>query len=62
MRPEVLQNDKTLFQAVITAVADALYVVDADKRFVFLNPTAIRILGYADEGELLGKPSGVSGK
>jgi PAS domain S-box-containing protein len=56
VRPEVLQNDKTLFQAVVTAVADALYVVDADKRFVFLNPTAIRILGYADEGELLGKP------
>jgi PAS domain S-box-containing protein len=57
VRPEVLQNDKTLFQAVVAAVADALYVVDADKRIVFLNPTAIRILGYADEGELLGKPS-----
>jgi PAS domain S-box-containing protein len=56
VRPEVLQNDKSLFQAVVTAVADALYVVGADKRFVFLNPTAIRILGYADEGELLGKP------
>jgi PAS domain S-box-containing protein len=55
-RPELLQNDKTLFQAV-AAVADGLYVVDADKRIAFLNPTAIRILGYAEEGELLGKPS-----
>jgi PAS domain S-box-containing protein len=54
-RPELLQND-TLFQAV-AAVADALYVVDADGHIAFLNPTAIRILGYEDEGELLGKPS-----
>jgi PAS domain S-box-containing protein len=46
----------TLFRAV-AAVADALYVVDADGRIAFLNPAALRILGYTDESELLGKPS-----
>src|SRR5262249_43660623 len=39
------------------AVADALYVVDPDGRIAFLNPAALDILGYADETELLGKPS-----
>jgi PAS domain S-box-containing protein len=45
-----------LFRAV-AAVADALYVVDPTGRIAFLNPTAVNILGYADEGELLGQPS-----
>jgi PAS domain S-box-containing protein len=43
-----------LFRAV-AAVADALYVVDAAGRITFLNPAALKILGYADEDELLGR-------
>jgi PAS domain S-box-containing protein len=54
-RPEP-ENAETLFRAV-AAVADALYVVDAAGRITFLNPAALKILGYADEGELLGCPS-----
>jgi PAS domain S-box-containing protein len=50
------QGEETLFRAV-AAVADALYVVDADGRIAFLNPAALSILGYADENELLGQPS-----
>jgi PAS domain S-box-containing protein len=46
----------TLFRAV-AAAADALYVVDAAGRITFLNPAALKILGYADEDELLGRPS-----
>jgi PAS domain S-box-containing protein len=46
----------TLFRAV-AAVADALYVVDADGRTAYLNPAAVSILGYGDESELLGKRS-----
>ena len=46
----------TLFRAV-AAVADALYVVDSGGRIAFLNPAALTILAYADERELLGKPS-----
>ena len=45
----------TLFRAV-AAVADALYVVDPRGRIVFLNPAALKILGYEDERELLGRP------
>jgi PAS domain S-box-containing protein len=47
---------ETLFQAV-AAAADALYVADAAGRIAFLNPAALKILGYADATELLGLPS-----
>jgi PAS domain S-box-containing protein len=53
---ELEQPGDTLFRAV-AAVADALYVVDSGGRIAFLNPAALRILGYAEEGDLLGKPS-----
>jgi PAS domain S-box-containing protein len=55
-RPELPDNAETLFRAV-AAVADALYVADAAGRIAFLNPAAVKILGYADERELLGRPS-----
>jgi PAS domain S-box-containing protein len=50
------ETTDTLFRAV-AAVADALYVVDSGGRIAFLNPAALRILGYTKELELLGKPS-----
>src|SRR5215467_12054656 len=53
---ELEESTDTLFRAV-AAVADALYVVDCDGRIAFLNPAALRILGYVEERELLGKPS-----
>jgi PAS domain S-box-containing protein len=53
---ELGQTTDTLFRAV-AAVADALYVVDSGGRIAFLNPAALRILGYTEERELLGKPS-----
>jgi PAS domain S-box-containing protein len=55
-RPELPENAETLFLAV-AAVADALYVVDAAGQITFLNPAALKILGYADEDELLGRIS-----
>jgi len=53
---EIGGTSETLFRAV-AAVADALYVVDSEGRIAFLNPAALTILGYANEEELLGKPS-----
>jgi PAS domain S-box-containing protein len=53
---ELEETTDTLFRAV-AAVADALYVVDSDGRIAFLNPAALRILGYTEEHELLGKRS-----
>jgi PAS domain S-box-containing protein len=49
-------NAETLFQAV-AAAADALYVVDAAGCITFLNPDALKILGYRDADELLGRPA-----
>jgi PAS domain S-box-containing protein len=49
--------DTTTLLAAIGAVADGLYVVDAQGRIRFLNPAALRILGYEDERQLLGRPS-----
>ncbi len=50
-------TDTTTLLTAIAAVADGLYVVDAQGRIRFLNPAALRILGYDDEGQLLGRPS-----
>jgi PAS domain S-box-containing protein len=41
----------------ITAVADALYIVDPQGRIRLANPAALRILGYQAESQLLGRPS-----
>jgi PAS domain S-box-containing protein len=51
-----LADPATLLEAV-SAAADALYVVDEEGRISFLNPAAVRILGYDDDRELLGRPS-----
>jgi PAS domain S-box-containing protein len=49
--------DAAMLLAAVDALAHALYVVDAQGRIRFLNPAALRILGYADAGQLLGRPS-----
>jgi PAS domain S-box-containing protein len=54
--PGLPANAETLFQAV-AAAADALYVVDAAGCITFLNPAALKILGYRDADELLGRPA-----
>jgi PAS domain S-box-containing protein len=53
---EMLPEIEVLFRA-IAAVADGFYVVDAAGRLIFANPAALKILGYDDEIELLGRPS-----
>lgn len=47
---------ETVFRAV-AAAADALYVCDSGGIFLYLNPAALKILGYDDAAELLGKPA-----
>jgi PAS domain S-box-containing protein len=41
----------------LASVADALYVVDARGRIHYLDDEALRILGYDDKAQLLGRPS-----
>jgi PAS domain S-box-containing protein len=49
--------DAGTLRAAVVASADALYVVDPRGRIRFLNRAALRILGYEDERQLLGRPS-----
>jgi PAS domain S-box-containing protein len=49
--------DPSTLLAAVANVADALYVVDAQGRIRFLNPAALRILGYEHEEQLLGRLS-----
>ncbi|MDQ8044677.1 MAG: PAS domain S-box protein [Solirubrobacteraceae bacterium] len=46
-----------LIEALIESVDDAIYLVDPDGRVQFLNPAALRILGYDLPEELIGKIS-----
>lgn len=50
-------DSSELLEALIESVADGLYIVDPDGRIEFVNRAAVQILGYEDEGELLGRPS-----
>jgi PAS domain S-box-containing protein len=49
--------DVSTLLAAVGEVVDALYVVDAQGRIRSLNAEALRILGYEDERQLLGRPS-----
>jgi PAS domain S-box-containing protein len=55
--PELSQPMDEALHAAINASADALYIVDGQGRIRFLNPAALRTLGYEDERQLLGRPS-----
>ncbi|MCW3040355.1 MAG: domain S-box protein [Solirubrobacterales bacterium] len=48
---------RELLEALLDTVADAVYLVDPDGRVEFLNPAALRVLGYDHPSELLGKIS-----
>lgn len=48
---------RELLEALLDTVADAIYLVDPDGRVEFLNPAALRVLGYDHPSELLGKIS-----
>jgi PAS domain S-box-containing protein len=51
------QADAETLRAAVNASADALYIVDAQGRIRFLNPAALRMLGYEDARQLLGRNS-----
>lgn len=42
-------------EAVLTALGDPVYALDADGRFTYLNDALVELTGY-DRGELLGEP------
>lgn len=46
-----------LLDAFLESIADAVYVVDDGGKVVYANAAALAILGYAEERELVGRPS-----
>lgn len=48
---------RDLLEALFASVDDAIYMVDPDGSVRVCNPAALRILGYDDAAELVGKPS-----
>ena len=43
--------------ALLESLGDALYIVDADGAVLYANHVALEVLGFADERQLLGRPS-----
>ena len=52
-----LEPTEGLLRAITTSVADALYVVDQDERVLYTNPAGLRMLGYDDLSQLVGRVS-----
>jgi PAS domain S-box-containing protein len=49
--------DASSLRGAIQALAEAIYIVDTQGCIRFLNASALEILGYDDERQLLGRPS-----
>ena len=50
-------DEAELLSALMASMADAVYAVDDAGVVLFANAAALSILGYASEGELVGRPS-----
>ncbi len=50
-----IEAQRQRLQSILHSVGDGVYGVDNDGRISFINPTALRILGYDDESQLLGE-------
>lgn len=47
--------DRQRLDGILASVGDGVYGVDVEGRLSFINPTGLRLLGYSDPDELLGK-------
>lgn len=50
-----IEAQRQRLQSILHSVGDGVYGVDNDGSISFINPTALRILGYENETDLLGK-------
>jgi PAS domain S-box-containing protein len=51
----LLQESESRFRQIVENASDIIYRTDVDGNFTYFNPTAIVILGYQNESEVLGK-------
>ncbi len=49
-----LSRSEERFRTIFDSTAEAIVGIDMDGKIVFCNPSAVRILGYGDENELIG--------
>jgi PAS domain S-box-containing protein len=49
-----LEHDASVMHAVLTSIADGLYVADSEGRLTFINPAGVQLLGYDSDTELIG--------
>ena len=52
---EALKESESQIRLLLNSTAEAIYGIDLQGRCTFANPSCIRILGYADVAQLLGK-------
>ncbi len=64
-----VDEERQRLDGILGSVGDGVYGVDANGRISFVNPMALRLLGYVDEAEVVGKnahellhPAGEDGK
>jgi len=50
----LLQESEARFRQIIENASDIIYRADADGNFTYLNPAALKMMGYASEAEALG--------
>lgn len=52
---KVVVADRQRLDGILASVGDGVYGVDVEGRISFINPTGLKLLGYIDAEELLGK-------
>jgi PAS domain S-box-containing protein len=52
---ECLRKSREGMQLILNSVGEAIYGIDLDGNCTFCNPACIRLLGYSDPAELIGK-------
>ena len=51
----LLQESEARFRQIVENASDVIYRTDADGRFIYVNPSALRVLNFSSEEEMLGR-------
>ncbi len=51
----LLQESETRYRQIVESASDIIYRTDANGCFTYVNPTAMRMMGYEEINEILGK-------
>ena len=52
---QLLLESESRFRQIVENAGDMIYRTDNKGRFTYVNPTALRVMGYSSEAEVLGK-------